>query len=108
LKEGEFQQAENIISTYLNFKSSEIDKLKDILKTEKVNQALNKVTLINQKIEQLYENFLSTEQLSTFYKSLDSIISDLKTVDLELADSVVAIKPTLFNRIPPTNTILCS
>lgn len=99
LKEGEFQQAENIISTYLNFKSSEIDKLKDILKTEKVNQALNKVTLINQKIEQLYENLLSTEQLSTFYKSLDSIISDLKTVDLELADSVVAIKPTLFNRL---------
>lgn len=99
LKKGDFQQAENIISTHLNFESSDVDKLKGILKAEKVNSALNQITQINQKIEQLYDNSLSTEELSTFYNSLDSIVSGLKPIDLELSEKVLAIKPTLFNRL---------
>jgi tetratricopeptide (TPR) repeat protein len=99
LKKGDFQQAENIISTHLNFKSPDIEKLRDVLKAEKVNIALNQITQINQKIEQLYNNSLSTEELSTFYNSLESIVSSLKTVDLELSEKVLAIKPTLFNRL---------
>lgn len=99
LKKGEFHQAENIITTRLNFKSADIDKLKDILKSVKVNNALNQITQINQQIEQLYDNSLSTEELSTFYNSLDSIVSILKPVDLEISEKVLAIKPTLFNRL---------
>ncbi|WP_247233753.1 hypothetical protein [Telluribacter sp. SYSU D00476] len=99
LKNGEYKQAANVISTHLNFKSSDIEKLKDILKAEKVNNAINQISLINLKIEQLYSNSLSTEEISTFYNSLDSIISDLKPIDLELSEKVLAIKPTLFNRL---------
>jgi len=99
LKKGDFQQTENIISTHLNFKSSEIEKLRDILKAEKVNIALNQITQINQKIEKLYDNYLSTEELSTFYNSLDSIVSNLKPIDLELSEMVLSLKPTLFNRL---------
>lgn len=99
LKKGDFQKAENIISKHLNFKSPDIEKLRDVLKAEKVNIALNQITQINQKIEQLYDNSLSTEELSTFYNSLDSIVSSLKIVDLELSEKVLAIKPTLFNRL---------
>lgn len=99
LKKGEYQQSENIISTNLNFKSSEVDKLKDILKAEKVNSALKQINEINRKIEQLYENSLNTEELSTFYNSIDSIIADLKPISQELSDKVIAIKPTLFNRL---------
>jgi molecular chaperone DnaK len=99
LRDEEYLKAENIISTHLNFKSSDVDKLKDILKAEKINTALNHITAINQKIEQLYNNSLSTEELSTFYNSLESIVSSLKTVDLELSEKVLAIKPTLFNRL---------
>jgi hypothetical protein len=99
LKKGEFQQAENIISTHLNFKSSAIEKLNTILEAEKVNNAINLITEINQKIEQLYSNSLSTEELSTFYYSLDSIVSVLKPIDLELSEKVLALKPTLFNRL---------
>ncbi|MEI6265923.1 MAG: Hsp70 family protein [Sphingobacteriia bacterium] len=99
LKEEEYLKAENIISTHLNFKSPDIEKLSDVLKAEKVNNALNQITQINQKIEQLYSNSLSTEELSTFYNSLESIVSSLKTVDLELSEKVLAIKPTLFNRL---------
>jgi tetratricopeptide (TPR) repeat protein len=99
LKKGDFQQAENIISTHLNFQSPDMEKLRDVLRAEKVNIALNQITQINQKIEQLYDNSLSTEELSTFYNSLDSIVSSLKIVDLELSEKVLAIKPTLFNRL---------
>jgi adenylate cyclase class IV len=82
LKKGDFQQAENIISTHLNFKSADIEKLRDVIKAEKVNIALNQITQINRKIEQLYDNSLSTEELSTFYNSLDSIVSSLKLLTL--------------------------
>lgn len=99
LKEGEFQQAENIISTHLNFESTEIEKLKDVLKAEKINTTLNQITIINQKIEQLYNNSLLTDELSTFYNGLDSIIAYLKPINLELSEKVMAIKPTLFNRL---------
>jgi tetratricopeptide (TPR) repeat protein len=99
LKKGDFQQAENIISTHLNFKSSEVDKLKDILKAEKLNTALNLITVVNQKIEQLYNNSLSTDELSTFYNGLGSIIAYLKPINLGLSEKVMAIKPTLFNRL---------
>lgn len=99
LKKGEFQQAENIISTHLNFKSSEVDKLMDILKAEKLNNALSQITQVNRNIEQLYDNSLSTDDLSKFYNSLDSIISDLKPINLELSEKVIAIKSTLFNRL---------
>ena len=99
LKKREFIHAENIISTYLNFKSSDIEKLKDILKAEKINIALNQITQINQKIEQLYDNSLSIEELSTFFISLDSIVLDLKPIDLDLSEKVFAIKPTLLNRL---------
>ncbi len=99
LKKGEYQQAENIISTNLNFKSTEVDKLKDILKAERINSALKQINEINRKIEQLYENSLSTEELSTFYNSIDSIIADIKPISQELSEKVMAIKPTLFNRL---------
>jgi len=99
LKKGDFKQAENIISTHLKFKSADIEKLRDVIKAEKVKIALNQITQINQSIEQLYDNSLSIEELCTFYNSLDSIISSLKIVDLELSEKVLAIKPTLFNRL---------
>ena len=99
LKKGDFQQAENIISTHLNFKSPDIEKLRDVLKAEKVNIALNQITQINQKIEQLYDNSLSTDELITFYNGLDSIIAYLKPINPELSEKVMAIKPTLFNRL---------
>lgn len=99
LKKGDFQQAENIICTHLNFKSPDIANLRDVLKAEKVNMALNQIIQINKKIEQLYDNSLSIDELNAFYNSLDPIVSSLKTVDLELSEKVLGIKPTLFNRL---------
>jgi hypothetical protein len=50
LREEEYLKAENIISTHLNFKSADIEKLRDVIKAEKVNIALNQITQINRKM----------------------------------------------------------
>jgi len=99
LKNKEFSEAENIISQHLNFQSSDIDKLKEILKTEKNNNAVKTVSEINTSIDKLYNNSLATEELKLFYDSLDEVSNELSDIESELSEQIAAIKPTLFNRL---------
>lgn len=99
LKNKEFSEAEKIISSHLNFQSSDIDKLSEILKAEKNNNAVKKIEEINTSIEALYKNSLSTEELKKFYDSLDTTANEVKIFDEQLSQRISAIKPTLFNRL---------
>lgn len=99
LKSKEYSEAENIITTHLNFQSSEIDKLKEILNAEKNNNAVKKVAEINNSIEKLYNNSLSTEELKSLYDSIDKVSNDISFLDNQLSEKISAIKPTLFNRL---------
>jgi len=99
LKNKEYSEAENIISTHLNFQSSEIDKLKEVLNAEKNNNAVKKVAEINNSIEKLYNNSLSTEELKSLYDSIDKVSSEVSFLDNQLSEKISAIKPTLFNRL---------
>jgi hypothetical protein len=99
LKNKEYSEAENIISTHLNFHSSDIDKLKEVLKAEKNNNAVKKVAEINNSIEKIYNNSLSTDELKSLYDSIDKISNEVHFFDKQLAERISAIKPTLFNRL---------
>lgn len=99
LKNKEFAEAENIISSHLNFQSSDIDKLSEILKAEKNNNAVKKIEEINTSIEQLQKKSLSTEELKVFYESLDKTINNVKVIDKQVSEKISALKPTLFNRL---------
>lgn len=99
LKNKEFSEAEKIISLHLNFQSSDIDKLKEILRTEKVNNAVKIVAEINASIDKLYNNTLALEELKSFYDGIDTARDKLGIVDYELSEKILDIKPTLFNRI---------
>ncbi len=99
LKSKEYSEAENIITTHLNFQSSEIYKLKEILNAEKNNNAVKKVAEINNSIEKLYNNSLSTEELKSLYDSIDKVSNDISFLDNQLSEKISAIKPTLFNRL---------
>lgn len=99
LKNKEFSEAEKIISSHLNFQSSDIDKLNEILKAEKNNNAVKKIEELNTSIENLYKNVLSTEELKAFYDSLDTTINDVKIFDKQVSERIATIKPTLFNRL---------
>ena len=99
LKNKEFSEAEKIISSHLNFQSSEIDKLNEILQAEKNNNAVKRVEEINTSIERLYNNALSIEELKTFYDDLDTTINEVSILDKQLSERISAIKPTLFNRL---------
>ena len=99
LKSKEYTEAENIISSHLNFQSSDIDKLNEILQAERSNNAVKKVEEINNSIEKLYKNALSTEELKAFYDNLDKTINDVKIFDKQVSEIIANIKPTLFNRL---------
>lgn len=99
LKNKEFSEAEKIITSHLNFQSSEIDKLNEILRAEKNNNAVKRVEEINTSIEKLYRNSLSTEELKALYESLDTTANEVKVFDEQLSERISAIKPTLFNRL---------
>ncbi|EDM44002.1 hypothetical protein SCB49_10442 [unidentified eubacterium SCB49] len=94
-----FSDAEKIVSKHLNFQSPEIDKLKEILRTQKVNNAVKTVSEINNSIDKLYNNSLATEELKLFYDSLDDVSNELSDVESELSEQMTAFKPTLFNRL---------
>lgn len=99
LKNKEYSEAENIISTHLNFQSSEIDKLKEVLNAEKNNNAVKRIAEINNSIEKLYNSSLSTEELKSLYESIDKVSSEVSFLDNQLSEKISAMKPTLFNRL---------
>ena len=99
IKEEKYSEAENIISTHLNFQSSEIDKLKEILNAEKNNNAVKRIAEINTSIEKLYNNALSTDEIKSLYDSIDKVSSEVSFLDNQLSEKISAIKPTLFNRL---------
>ncbi len=95
----EYSEAESIISTYLNFNSPAIDKLKEILKTKKIKDAIKRVKEINYNLDQLYEKSFPVEDTRTLYDSLDNTIVFVKEVIPDLAVKIVQLKPSLFNRL---------
>lgn len=99
LKNKKYSEAERIISTHLNFQSSEIDKLKEVLNAEKNNNAVKRVAEINNSIEKLYNNVLSTEDLKSLYDNLDKASNEVRLLDKQVSERISAIKPTLFNRL---------
>jgi len=99
LRNKEYTPAEKVISSNLNFQSADIDKLSEILKAEKNNNAVTKIEEINTLIEQLQKKSLSTEELKVFYDSLDKTINEVKFIDIQVSEKISALKPTLFNRL---------
>ena len=103
LKNKEFSDAEKIVSKHLNFQSSDIDQIKEILRIEKVNNAVKTVAKINASIDKVYNSTLSTEELKSFYDGLDTASDELGIIDDELSQKIAVIKPTLFNRLLTKN-----
>jgi hypothetical protein len=93
------KDAEMIVSTYLNFQSPVIDRLKECLVAEKNNLAYNIVTQTNKLIEKLYSKKFSIEELKSFYLILDDRVNTLSYLDSELSKKLFSIKPTLFSRL---------
>ena len=99
IKSKKYLEAEEIISSHLNFDSPEIDNLREILNTEKNNTTVKTITDINTSIDKLYNNDLSTEELKSLYDSLDKASDEVSVLDKQLSQKISDIKPTLFNRL---------
>jgi len=99
LQDKEYLETEKIISNHLNFSSSAIDKLKELLKTKKIKDAIKKVDEINYNLDQLYENSFPVDDLKNLYENFDKKIDEIKSVIPTLTDKLKQIKPSLFNRL---------
>jgi hypothetical protein len=99
LQEKDYLETEKVISKHLNFSSSAIDKLKEILKTYKVKDAIEKVNEINNDLDQLYENSFPVEDVKNLYENLDKRIDEIESVIPKLTDKLKQLKPSLFNRL---------
>ena len=99
LQDKEYLETEKIISTHLNFSSTAIDKLKELLKTKKIKDAIKKVNEINYNLDQLYENSFPVDDVKNLYENLDKRIDEIKSVIPTLTDKLKQLKPSLFNRL---------
>jgi hypothetical protein len=99
LHEKQYEQAEKLISTYLNFSSPDIDKLKKLLLSKKIESAVNKINEINNSIDQLYEESFPVDQVKSLYETLDERIREINSVIPSLTDKLKQLKPSLFNRL---------
>ena len=99
LKKESYTAAETILKTHLNLPSEAVEKLKELLKTKQIKQAILKVNEINDTIEHLYENSFPVEDVKALYENLDVRINEIKTVIPNIADKLQEIKPSLFNRL---------
>jgi hypothetical protein len=99
LQDKEFSEAEKVIATHLNFSSSAIDKIKQLVKSNQVKNAINKVNEINYSIEQLYENSFPVHEVKELYETIDKRIQEIKSVVPTLSDKLQGLKPSLFNRL---------
>lgn len=99
LKKESYTDAETILKTHLNLPTQTIEKLKELLKTKQIKQAIRKVEEINTTIEQLYEKSFPVDEVKALYENLDVRINEIKTIIPNIAEKLQVIKPSLFNRL---------
>jgi hypothetical protein len=99
IRNGQFHKANDIVSNYFSVDSPVVEKLHEILKSERINKAIFRISQVNKNIELIYSKSLDLNELKLFYDSIDTIELDLRDIDLDLSQKVLALKPTLFNRL---------
>jgi len=99
LKNNEYLDAEKIIIKHLNFSSPDVEKLKELIKAKKINDAAKKVDDINYQVDQLYEKSFPITEVKSLYEKLDLRIDEIKLVIPAITEKLVQLKPGLFNRL---------
>jgi hypothetical protein len=99
IKKEAYTDAETILKTHLNLPTNTIEKLKELLKTKQIKQAIGKVEEINDTIELLYKKSFPVDQVKFLYDNLDIRINEIKLVIPNIAEKLKEFKPSLFNRL---------
>jgi len=102
LKNEKFADAESIIETKLDTKKSEIKKLIEICKNEKLKLATIEIENINKNIKDIYNNSSSLKNLVELYDSITEKSNNLSIIIPDIQNDLAELKPSLFNRILET------
>jgi len=97
--DGRFDQADFLITNYLDLRNTHVSRLKKIITIEKQNKAIQLISGINQKLEKLYKDSFPINDVNELYENLNSWNAFIKKVFPEISNKVEDLKPSLFNRL---------
>jgi hypothetical protein len=95
----QFLDAEKLIQEHLDKDFPVIEKLKKIIRFSQSEKIVLKINNINNTLDKLYENTLSTEEMKGFYENIDQAIDSIKSLDPVISEKLVELKSSLFNRL---------
>jgi hypothetical protein len=99
LVNGDYNNAEKIITGKLEKNNKEVEKLYSFIKTDRQNKAIIKVDEINKTIENLYSNSIDIEEVKQIYTDIDKSLISIEKEIPAIFSKFNNLRPSLFNRI---------
>lgn len=94
-----FTEAEKVLQAHLKHKSSQLIILYDIIKVKKQQHVLMLVKQLNTNLDALYEESFPIDKVKALYDSLEPLIIETQSILPEIAEKIVVLRPSLFNRL---------
>lgn len=99
IEDKNYTEADKVIQTYLNSRSSAVEKIRSFVKQGQINHAVERLKEVNDSIGELYNKSFPMETVKKLYDMLDDHIAVITTVFKEPDEKLRNLKPTLFNRL---------
>lgn len=99
LVNGDYNNAEKIITGKLEKNNKEVEKLYSFIKTDRQNKAIIIVNEINKTIENLYGNSIDIEEVEQIYTDIDKSLISIEKEFPAISSKFNYLRPSLFNRI---------
>lgn len=99
LVNGDYNNAEKIITGKLEKSNREVEKLYSFIKTDRQNKAIIKVNEINETVNNLYSNSIDIEDVKKIYTEIDKSLLSVEKEFPAISAKLNNLRPSLFNRI---------
>lgn len=100
LVNGDYNNAEKIITEKLKKNNKEVEKLHSFIKADRQNKVIIKVNEINKTIENLYGgNLINIAEVKKIYTEIDKSFISIENEFPTISSKLYNLRPSLFNRI---------
>jgi len=99
IKGGKFEDAEKTICSKLDTKNTDVKKLGELIRNEKIKSITNEITSINNQIKKIYNNTASIDLLVSLYDLVTVKGNELNKFVPGILNDLEKLKPSLLNRM---------
>ena len=96
---GDYNNAEIIITGKLEKNNKEVERLYSFIKTDRQNKAIIKVNEINETVNNLYSNSIDIEDVKKIYTEIDKSLLSIEKEFPAISAKLNNLRPSLFIRI---------